>query len=97
MKQVEKDLWLNLVIQHPDGLYGNGMKEEDEDAANNNGTPGDDAEGETIANSKFNYSQFTEDDSQIFYLLLEQYYNYYKLLHGSLIEQVSIHSKSGTL
>ena len=53
LSQVEKDIWLNIVIQHPDGLYGSDIKDEES------------ADGETIANSKFKYSQFREEDSQI--------------------------------
>lgn len=62
MKQVEKNLWLNMVVEHPDTLYGKG--ESESQAAS-------DIDGETIANAKFTYSQFTEQDSKIFYLLLE--------------------------
>jgi hypothetical protein len=47
MKQVEKNLWLNLVIEHPDTLYGKG--EADSQATS-------DIDGETIANAKFTYS-----------------------------------------
>jgi hypothetical protein len=47
MKQVEKNLWLNLVIEHPDTLYGKG--ESDSQATS-------DIDGETIANAKFTYS-----------------------------------------
>jgi hypothetical protein len=53
MKQVEPNLWLNLVVEHPDSLYG--KTEPDSQTA--------ESEGETIANSKFTYSQFTEQDS----------------------------------
>ena len=88
MKQVEKNLWLNMVIQHPDTLYGKG--ETDQQAAS-------DIDGETIANAKFTYSQFTEQDSRIFYLLLEQYYNYLRLFHGTLESQVEQHTKAGTM
>jgi hypothetical protein len=54
MKQVEPNLWLNLVVEHPETLYG--KQDTDSQAPN-------DADGETIANSKFTYSQFTEQDS----------------------------------
>lgn len=47
MKQVEKNLWLNMVIEHPDALYGKG----DTDTQN-----ASDVDGETIANAKFTYS-----------------------------------------
>ena len=43
MSQVEKDIWLNIVIQHPDGLYGADIKDENS------------VDGETIANSRFKY------------------------------------------
>ena len=88
MKQVEKNMWLNMVVEHPDTLYGKG--ESDQQTAS-------DVDGETIANAKFTYSQFTEQDSRIFYLLLEQFYSYLRLFHGSLIEQVETHTKAGTL
>jgi len=88
MKQVEKNMWLNMVVEHPDTLYGKG--ESDQQTAS-------DVDGETIANAKFTYSQFTEQDSRIFYLLLEQFYSYLRLFHGSLIEQVETHTKTGTL
>jgi len=39
MKEVEKDIWLNLVIQHPEALYNYKI-----DLT---------AEAETIANNKF--------------------------------------------
>ncbi len=87
MKQVEKNLWLNMVVEHPDTLYGKG----DPDSQTS------DVDGETIANIKFSYSQFTEQDSKIFYLLLEQYYNYMKLFHGNLTDLVAHHTKSNTL
>jgi hypothetical protein len=47
MKQVEKNLWLNLVIEHPDTLYGKGASESQ---------LASDIDGETIANAKFTYS-----------------------------------------
>lgn len=87
MKQVEKNLWLNMVVEHPDTLYGKG--ETDSQTS--------DVDGETIANIKFSYSQFTEQDSRIFFLLLEQYYNYMKLFHGSLTDLVATHTKANTL
>ena len=40
LKQVEPSIWLNIVIQHPDTLYGAQRGEEE-------------VEGETIANTKF--------------------------------------------
>jgi hypothetical protein len=50
-----------MVIVHPEALYG---KNQESQAAS-------DIDGETIANAKFTYSQFTEQDSKVFYLLLE--------------------------
>ncbi len=50
-----------MVIEHPEALYG---KNQESQAAS-------DIDGETIANAKFTYSQFTEQDSKVFYLLLE--------------------------
>lgn len=47
MKQVEKNLWLNMVVEHPDTLYGKGDTEAQQAS---------DIEGETIANAKFSYS-----------------------------------------
>ena len=40
MKQVEKDLWLSLVIQHPESLYGSKVATKKEI---------DEEDGETIA------------------------------------------------
>lgn len=54
-------------------------------------------DGETIANSRYQYSTFTEDDANIFYHLLEQYYSYYVLHHGLLADQVASHRSSETL
>ena len=48
MKQVEPSLWLNMVVQHPETLYGVSKHEHDEDVA-----PVTEADGETIANRKF--------------------------------------------
>ena len=58
MKQVEPSLWLNMVIQHPDGLYGSsnraeGTKFDDKEDDQNQAAVEDDMEGETIANCKF--------------------------------------------
>ena len=44
VKQVEPDIWLNVVIQHPDTIYGERLSA--------------DVEAETIANNKFQTSLF---------------------------------------
>ena len=92
MKQVEPNLWLNMVIQHPESLYcaAKGASGEDTVQANQD-------DGETIANTQFQYSQFTEDDSQIFYQLLSQYYAFIKLSHGYLSDQIKYHIEANTL
>lgn len=89
MKEVEPSLWLNMVILHPEALYGapfseQGKAEGEEQADGGSRVSIDD--GETIANKRFSYSLFSEDDSQIFYMVLEQYYAYYRLMHGALAE-----------
>ncbi len=63
MKQIEKDIWLNIVVTHPETIYGTrvGAKEE----------------AETIANNKFQASLFREEDSKIFHKLLDVYYKYF--------------------
>jgi predicted phosphohydrolase len=50
---------LNVVITHPEELYGcnKGSSEKDENAI---------AGGETIANTDFQYSAFKEEDGKIF-------------------------------
>ena len=63
LKQIEKDLWLNMVITHPDTLYG-GKQDPKEEA-------------ETIANNKFQVSLFREEDSKIFHKLLDAFYKYF--------------------
>ena len=88
MKQVEPNLWLNMVVQHPEALYGKGESE---------AQTASDQDGETIANAKFTYSQFTEQDSRIFYLLLEQYYAYLKMFHGTLKDLVAEHTTADSL
>ena len=81
-------MWLNMVIQHPEALYGKGESE---------AQTASDQDGETIANAKFTYSQFTEQDSRIFYLLLEQYYAYLKMFHGTLTDLVAEHTTADSL
>lgn len=61
VSQVEPNIWLNIVITHPDSLYGVDNRTDD------NGEPN----GETIANSKFQYSTFREEDSRIMYQVLK--------------------------
>ena len=68
------------MIQHPDGLYGVDNREE----SNEN--------GETIANSKFQYSNFREEDSKIFHQVLKQYYSFLTLFHGKLRMAVDHHT-----
>ncbi len=77
-----------MVVQHPESLYcaGKGASGEDIVQANQD-------DGETIANTQFQYNQFTEDDSQIFYQLLEQYYALIKLSHGYLADQIKYHKE----
>lgn len=67
MKQVEPDMWLNIVIKHPGNLYGADHQDS----------------GETIANAKFQNAFFKEEDSKIFYKLLDMYYNLFTLYHHS--------------
>ena len=69
MKEMEKDIWLNIVIQHPESLYNIKVDPVQE--------------SETIANTRFQTSMFREEDSKIFYQLLDAYYKYFYLFHGS--------------
>ena len=69
MKQVETDIWLNMVITHPETLYGPRQTAKEE--------------METIANTKFRANLFREEDSKIFYKLLDVYYRYFSLFHGT--------------
>lgn len=80
MKEVEKDIWLNLVIQHPEALYNYKI-----DLT---------AEAETIANNKFQTSFFREEDSKIFYKLLDAYYKFFFLFHGPIKELYEKHPKT---
>lgn len=70
MKQIEPDLWLNMVLTHPDTLYC-GKQDAKEEA-------------ETIANTKFQVSLFREEDAKIFHKLLDVYYKYFTLFHGNM-------------
>lgn len=67
MKQVEPDLWLNIVIQHPDTLYGTSAAAKDEI---------DEEEGETIASQPLQYSVFREEDSSILLNVLDVFYSF---------------------
>ena len=70
IKQVEPNIWLNMVIKHPDTIYGERQSNE--------------VEAETIANNKFHTSLFQEEDSKIFTRVLAQYHQYLCLFHGSI-------------
>ena len=85
LKQVEPSIWLNIVIQHPEGLYGADVKDEDT------------IEGETIANSKFQHSMFREEDSKILKQVVEQYYSYLLLFHGKIKNCIEKHTQKQTM
>jgi hypothetical protein len=70
VKQVEPDLWLNVVITHPETVYGAKKTSEEE--------------AETIANSKFQSTLFQEEDSKLFKKVLEAYHMYFCMFHGSI-------------
>ena len=53
VSQVEPNIWLNIVIQHPDSLYGVDNRNQD---SNGDGSGGGAPSGETIANARFQYS-----------------------------------------
>ena len=72
MKEIEKDIWLNIVITHPETIYGQKIDPKEE--------------AETIANNKFHVSLFREEDSKIFHRLLDAFYKYFQLFHGSMRE-----------
>jgi len=88
---VEPSCWLNIVIQHPESLYG-------ADPARQ-GTPEDEesVDGETIANAKFQLSTFREEDSKILHLVVEQFYSYLQMFHGNVQEVVKKHRDDDTL
>lgn len=70
MKEIEKDIWLNMVIQHPETLYN--VKS---DVA---------LESETIANARFQTSLFREEDSKIFHKLLDTFHKAFYLFNGTI-------------
>jgi hypothetical protein len=72
MKEVEPSLWLNMVLTHPDTLYGQRQ------------APDSKEESETIANSKFHASLFREEDAKIFHRLLDALHKYFQLFHGPI-------------
>ena len=61
-----------MVITHPETLYGQRQTAKEE--------------METIANTKFRANLFREEDSKIFYKLLDVYYRYFSLFHGTFRE-----------
>jgi len=63
---------LNLVLTHPDSLYGQRAQADSKE------------EAETIANNKFNAAPFREEDSKIFYRLIDAYHRFFSLFHGSI-------------
>ena len=81
VSQVEPNIWLNIVIQHPESLYGVDNRSQD---GNADGSGGGAPSGETIANARFQYSQFREEDSRILFQVLKQYYSFLVLFHGKL-------------
>lgn len=82
---MEKDLWLNVVITHPEDLYGSnkGQADKDENAL---------AGGETIANADFQYSAFKEEDGKIFCKVINSFVNYWSLFHGPIAQCLEKHS-----
>jgi hypothetical protein len=72
MKEVEPSLWVNIVLTHPESLYGK------------RATPETKEESETIANGKFHTSLFREEDSKIFHRLVDAFHKYFQLFHGSI-------------
>jgi hypothetical protein len=72
MKEVEPSLWLNIVLTHPENLYGQ------------RASPDSKEESETIANNKFHAAPFREEDSKIFHRLLDVYHKYFTLFHGNI-------------
>ena len=84
LKQVEPSIWLNIVIQHPDTLYG---AQRGEDAI----------EGETIANTKFQHSSFREEDSRILHQVVDAYYTQLHLFHGPIKDCIQRHVGQQTM
>jgi len=72
MKEIEPSLWLNMVITHPETLYGQ------------RAAPDSKEEAETIANNKFHTSLFREEDARIFHRLLDAWHQYFMLFHGKV-------------
>lgn len=72
MKQVEPNLWLNLILTHPETLYGQ------------RAPPDSKEESETIANTRFHNSLFREEDSRIFHRILDAFHRYFCLFNGSI-------------
>jgi hypothetical protein len=79
MKQVEPSIWLNMVLTHPDNLYGQRAAADSKE------------ESETIANNKFHAAPFREEDSKIFYRLLDCYHRYFTLFHGNIRQLLEVH------
>jgi len=71
-KEIEPSLWLNMVITHPETLYGQ------------RAAPDSKEEAETIANNKFHTSLFREEDARIFHRLLDAWHQYFMLFHGKV-------------
>ena len=72
MKEIEPGVWLNVVLTHPDALYGQ------------RAPPDSKEEAETIANSRFHTSLFSEEDAKIFHRILDAFHRYFKLFHGQV-------------
>lgn len=80
MKEIEKDLWMSIVVTHPESLYN--MKVDAKE------------EAETIANNKFHTSLFREEDSKIFHKLIDIFYRYFQLFHGNMRALIARHPDS---
>ena len=78
-KEVEPSLWLNMVLTHPENLYGQ------------RAAPDSKEESETIANNKFHAAPFREEDSKIFHRLLDAYHRYFTLFHGEIRQLYARH------
>lgn len=72
LKEIEPNVWLNIVLTHPDSLYGLRAAPETKE------------ESETIANAKFHTSLFREEDAKIFHKLLDAFHRYFQLFHGPI-------------
>jgi hypothetical protein len=71
IKEMEPDIWLSMVIIHPDKLYSYQSAAEA-------------CRDETIANQEFQISHFREEDSRVFHKLLDVWYNLFYLFHGEI-------------